>query len=276
MIVKRTKAGLKRGFKPLGLLGGAALGAAGGGFLGSRKSNKAGNISSIIGAGVGALGVAAIGYRKGVKEWDYNNDPEILKKREEEGRKELLKNIESYLLDCRGYSHPANIKISKELEKKYNFKFKPDWYKFLQISSDFFRKNATTWYKTIENCKKSYDFLWPLTIENSDCNLLDIVPLPGLMNTDMRDGELVIEDLLSVYGSDPYYFVNFLPKENKYELDFNTYDNLVQVLNTIDYVSCFKKYNNNGQKEPYKDNPDIYNTHLKIIEEYARLLKQIR
>jgi len=276
MIIKRTKAGLKRGFKPLGLLGGAALGAAGGGFLGSRKSNKAGNIGSIIGAGVGALSAAAVGYRKGVKEWDYNNDPEILKKREEEGRKEIRETINNLLLDYKSYlDSQKNIRYSKELEKKYNFKFKPDWYKFIQVSANFFRKNLTTWFKVIENCNYPFDFSYLLSVENSTCDLLNLVPSPGYMGIEEEENNLLVEDLLS-FDSNPDYFVDFLPEEDKYRWYLKKYDSLAEIFKEIDLVGYFKGCSNNGQKEPYKDNPDIYNTHLKIIEEYARLLKQIR
>jgi len=211
----------------------------------------------------------------GKKEWDYNNDPEVLRKREEEGRKELQKTIERHLSDCKGhYDTQKLLKSSKEYEKEYNFKFKPDWYKFLQISSNFFRKNATTWYKTIEGCNEPYNFAWYLDIEDSDCNLIEVIPSPGYIGMEEDDGILSTECLLS-FGTDPNYFVNFLPEENKYTYYLKKYNNLSDIFKEFDLVESFKHRNNNGNSEPYKNNSDIYKIHLKIVEEYARALKQL-
>ena len=267
MKVKRFKAGLKSGFKPLSLVGSTALGAAVGGFIGDRinkgPGNRASNIGCAIGAGVGALGAIGLGYRRGVKDWDYNNDPEILKKRKESERENLNQELDEKISEYSGYNpnleFESDRKELKSYEKKYGVTLRKDLYSFIKFTAQFYKKNLIPWYNCMKDCNNpaflsfapKFDELFAyIYVENETYWDEDVLAF-GAYGENAGDGleYWSKKDVYSFFGGET--FKNFSELADRIKIYFKT---------------C---------SEPYKDDPEVLHVHQRIVDEYCRGLKQI-
>jgi len=156
------------------------------------------------------------------------------------------------------------ISDSHSLEKDLDIKFKKDWYKFIDLIVRFYNKNIPTWYNILKSADLTnvdYTFGKESLIL---CDEFDeLFPYPYIYEYDENDIQI-----LGIGNDD---CISFIPEEEEYEIWGETrFKKLSDALKDYDikeFVDINDKF--------YKENPDIYKTHLKIVEEYQRLIKTV-
>jgi hypothetical protein len=185
----------------------------------------------------------------------------------EEKHKYLEKFIERGLGKKNSLSSAKLISDSHSLEKDLDIKFKKDWYKFIDLIVRFYNKNIPTWYNILKSADlTNVDY----TYSKSSLILCDefdeLFPYPYICENDENDIQII------GIGNDDC--ISFIPKEEEYEIWYETrFKKLSDALKDYNIKENLDITKNNYYF--YKENPDIYKTHLKIVEEYQRLIKTV-
>ena len=140
-------------------LGGAATGFIGGAALSKGRYGKKALVRPLIGAGIG-FGVGSyLGFKEGVRKYNYENrSPEEKAKEREKIKKDLQVFVKQQLK-----AYPSEgIDVSKittgfkTLGKENNIEFKEDWYKYIKMYDSFCRKYYKEWYTYLPELNNIY------------------------------------------------------------------------------------------------------------------------